>query len=85
MTQSAMFSLLALSTPVVGVIVGVVCAKADNYKKTLYVYDILTTKPGVLKKMMQYFVRNYKGFTIEGMKRGKLKQITKAETIANKL
>ena len=26
MTQSAMFSLLALSTPVVGVIVGVVCA-----------------------------------------------------------
>ncbi len=59
-----------------GKLVGVVCAKKDEVKKVLYVFDILSTKEGSIKKMIRFFNENYPGYTLEG-KRHNRKRIFK--------
>src|SRR5215475_8790165 len=47
-------------------IVGVICCKRDIHKRILYVYDILTIRKGIVKRMLEFAAREYPGFTIEG-------------------
>ena len=50
-------------------ITGVVCCKNDSIARVLYVYDILATKPGVIKHMLQYFLNNFPQYKLEGINR----------------
>lgn len=52
-----------------GEIVGVCCGAFNHKSKTLYVYDILTTKQGVVKRMMNDFISLWPGYTIQGRHR----------------
>ena len=47
-------------------IVGVVCCKQLIKEKLIYVYDILTTKKGVVKQMVQFVLKEFPGYSIGG-------------------
>ncbi len=51
---------------------GVVCAIAYPDKQELFVHDILTTDKHVIRQFIAYFVTNFEGWKLQGMKRGRL-------------
>lgn len=53
---------------------GVVTAYADRDNKLMYVHDILTTEPWVLKTFVVEFSRRWPGYTIFGLRYGKEKR-----------
>ena len=55
------------------IIVGVVCAIPDNFKKILHVYDVLTTEKGAFNRMITQFKKQFPDFSIQASrKNGKL-------------
>ena len=50
-------------------IVGVVCF--EKRINTIYVEDVLTTKPGILKKMLQVMLVKFPNYDLQGIRKGK--------------
>ena len=67
-------------------IVGVVTAKVNSECNTMYVYNILTTKTGVIRKMLEWFRENYPNHMLEARRRGTThKKYTNVDKLINKL
>jgi len=56
-----------------GEIQGVVCGRAELRTRTVHIYDILTTKPGVLKKLMERFLLVWPDYKLDAQRHGRLK------------
>lgn len=67
-------------------ILGVICCRKDVNKQVMFVYDILTTKKGIVKRMLDYFVKTYPNYTIVGHTRtGRPRSFTNAEKLKNRM
>jgi len=66
-------------------IVGIVCAKRDDIKRTLYVWDILTKGRGVIKQMVKYFMEKFPGYTLQGKAHGRARQFTDIEKLFRRI
>ena len=53
-----------------GYIVGVTTGRVDVNENVFFVYNVLTTKPGIFQQMKQWIHTNFPGYTIEGVIRG---------------
>lgn len=59
-----------------GSIIGVALAKADFSTKTLYISQFIARNKLAIEQFINYFKRNYSGFTIQGQRRGIVKTYT---------
>ena len=48
---------------------GIACFSIDQLTKTIWVHDVLTSKKGVTKEMVQFAIKHYEGFSIKGKHR----------------
>lgn len=51
-------------------IVGVVTCKRLHELKVMFIYNILTTKSGIVKQMVKWFKDNYPEYTLQGHRGG---------------
>ncbi len=66
-------------------IVGVICCRNIS-EKTMFVEDILTTKPGIVKQMLEFFVTHYPGYRLTGKTRtGRHRIFVDAIKLKNKI
>jgi hypothetical protein len=70
LTRCSSENTMVCATDEEGQIVGVATGKINAEGDKLYIYNILTTKPGTVKKMLQWFKQNYPCHTIDGHARG---------------
>ena len=67
-------------------IVGVATGKVSVDRDKLFVYNVLTTKPKVARRMIQWLQTNFPGHTLEGMVRGtRFMQFVNLNKLANRL
>lgn len=64
-------------------IVGVVTY--EKRYKTIFIHNILTTEVGVIKHMLQEFLKQYPGFGIEAQRHLKLKQFKNIPTLTERI
>lgn len=69
-----------------GEITGVICCEKDPVNKVFFVHDVLTTKPGIIKKMAAFFRDNYPQYTYTGINRhGRKRKFNNINKVANRL
>lgn len=56
-------------TDINNVVCGVVCFRVDKQKKEIFVYDILTTEPWVIREMVEYSLKKFPGYSLHGIKK----------------
>lgn len=79
-------SMLVIRSPETEEIVGVCCAELHHEEKELFIQDILTTKPHIVKQMMIYVLDNYPNYRITGVNRsGRNRCFTQSHKLFNRL
>lgn len=54
-----------------GGIAGVVTARPDRQNKVLHISHLLCTYPGVIPKLLEFYDRNFEGYRMTALRRGR--------------
>jgi len=68
-----------------GEILGMVCAHRDEERKVLFVSNIISIRPGIIKQMVSYFLKNFPSYTLEGVVGKRVRHFNNPQKLYNRL
>ena len=67
------------------VINGIACGERNDEEQYIFIHDVLTTQPGIVKKFILYCYTKYPSYAIYGMAHGHYRLINNPTDYARKL